>query len=312
MTRNARSMLVFLLIAFGLSWLVAVPLWMGDGLADPLFGVIAVAMMFTPAIAALVVVFIIERPEHRARSLGLWPLRPAGRLIRYLALGLIVPVALILVALPLGAVLSVYPADFVTFSAFQEMLDSQLATAGIGELPIPIGVLVALQIVNVLIGAFINLIPALGEELGWRGWLLPRLMRLGTVPALLLSGVIWGLWHAPLILLGYNYPDAPGWLGLTMMIGMCILVGAVFGWLRLRSESVWPAALAHGAFNAAAGFSLIFAAAGESIDTTQATILGWSGWIVPLILVAVLVATKQFTPAPKKLTVPATAGSSTS
>ena len=302
MSKNARSMLIFLAIAFGLSWLLALPLWLGDGLADPLFGVIAVAMMFTPAIAAIVVVFVVERPQHKARALGLWPLKPAGRFIGYLALGLTVPVALILVALPIGALLGVYPADFVTFSAFQEMLDTQLAAAGVAELPIPIGILVGLQLINVLLGAFINLIPALGEELGWRGWLLPKLMPLGTVPALALSGVIWGLWHAPLILLGYNYPAAPGWLGLTMMIGMCIIVGAVFGWLRLRSESVWPAALAHGAFNAAAGFSLIFAAAGESIDTTQATILGWSGWIVPLLLVGVLIATKQFTPAAKKVT----------
>ena len=302
MSKNARLMFVFLLIAFGLSWLLALPLWLGDGLADPLFGVVAVAMMFTPAVAAIVVVFVVERPQHKARALGLWPLKPAGRFIGYLALGLIVPVALILVALPLGALLGVYPADFVTFSAFQQMLDTQLAVAGVAELPIPIGILVGLQLINVLFGAFINLIPALGEELGWRGWLLPKLMPLGTVPALVLSGVVWGLWHSPLILLGYNYPAAPGWLGLTMMIGMCIIVGAVFGWLRLRSESVWPAALAHGAFNAAAGFSLIFAAAGESIDTTQATILGWSGWIVPLLLVGVLIATKQFTPAAKKVT----------
>ncbi|TFC81566.1 CPBP family intramembrane metalloprotease [Cryobacterium cheniae] len=303
MSKNALSIFVFLLIAFGLSWLLSLPLWLGDGLADPLFAVVALAMMFTPAIAAIIVVFAIERPRDKARVLGLWPLKPAGRFIGYLALGLTVPVALILVALPIGAVLGVYPADFVTFSAFQEMLDAQMASAGASELPIPIAVLVGLQFINVLVGAFINLVPALGEELGWRGWLLPKLMRLGTVPALLLSGVIWGLWHAPLILLGYNYPGAPGWLGLTMMIGMSTVVGAVFGWLRLRSDSVWPAALAHGAFNAAAGFSLVFAAAGESIDTTQATILGWSGWIVPLVLVGVLITTKQFTPAAPKVTV---------
>ena len=121
-------------------------------------------------------------------------------------------------------------------------------------------------------------------------------MPLGVVPALLISGVIWGLWHAPLILLGYNYPGAPGWLGLTAMVGMCIVFGAIFGWLRLRSDSVWPAALAHAAFNGAAGSYLLFAMAGETIDTTQATVLGWSGWIVPLALVVVLIATRQFAP----------------
>lgn len=295
-TIEPRPIILFLLIAFGLSWLIALPLWFGDGLASPpfLLSVVSVGMMFTPAIAALVVVFFIERPINKARALGIVPLRPAGRLIKYLALGLVIPIALILIALPIGALLGVYPADFVNFSAYRELLEVQLATLGTEvELP-PIGILVALQLVNVVIGAFINLIPALGEELGWRGWLLPKLMPLGAVPAIVVSGVIWGLWHSPLVLLGYNYPTAPGWLGVLCMIAMCILVGAIFGWLRLRSESVWPAALAHGSFNAAAGFALIMAQAGEAIDTTQATILGWSGWIVPLIVVIVLVATGQF------------------
>lgn len=288
---------IFLLLAFGLSWLIALPLWLGDGLESPapLFTAVALGMMLTPAIAALIVVFFVEKPAYKARALGLMPLRPASRLIRYLALALAVPIALVLIALPIGALLGVYPADFVHFSGFREILDAQLAAVGApAELPMPIGVLVALQLVNVLIGAFINVIPALGEELGWRGWLLPKLMPLGAVPVIILSGVIWGLWHAPLVLLGYNYPTAPGWLGVVCMIGMCTVVGALFGWLRLRSESVWPAALAHGAFNAAAGFSFILAQAGETIDTTQATILGWSGWIVPLALVIVLVARGKF------------------
>ncbi len=295
--RDIRFVAIFLLLAFGLSWLIALPLWLGDGLASPWLIVVSLGMMFTPAVAALIVVFFVERPTGKARALGLWPVKPLGRFFGYLALGLVVPVALVLVALPIGALLGVYPADFVNFSAFQEIIDSQLDAAGAPGLPVPIGVLVAIQLVSIVFGAFINLIPSLGEELGWRGWLLPKLLTLGTVPALLISGVVWGLWHSPLILLGYNYPDAPGWLGVTMMVGMCILVGAVFGWLRIRSESVWPAALAHGAFNAAAGSFLLFAAAGERIDTAQATILGWSGWIVPIALVAVLLLTGQFTPA---------------
>ncbi|MER3388608.1 MAG: CPBP family intramembrane glutamic endopeptidase [Microcella sp.] len=293
-----RLVVIFLALAFGLSWLVALLLWLGDGLASPFFGLIAVLMMTTPAIAALVVVFFVEKPANRARTLGLWPLGRPGRFLGYLALAIVVPVSLILVALPIGALLGVYPADFVNFSGFQAALDAQLEASGAPPLPIPIGVLVALQLVNVLFGAFINLVPAMGEELGWRGWLLPKLLPLGVLPAILISGVIWGLWHAPLILLGYNYALAPGWLGLAAMCGMCIVIGAVFSWLRIRSGTVWAPALAHGAFNAAAGFSIIFVAAGEVIDTTQATVLGWSGWIVPLVLVIVLAATGKFSPRP--------------
>lgn len=291
-----RSILIFLGIAFGLSWLISLPLWFGDGLRSPWFGLVAVAIMATPAIAALIVVFFVEKPARRAAALGLWPIGRPGRFISFLVLALVVPVALILAALPVGAVLGVYPADFVTFSGFEQLTNAQLAATGAPPLPIPIEALVALQFVNVLIGAFINLIPAMGEELGWRGWLLPKLLPLGVAPAILLSGVIWGLWHAPLILLGYNYPTAPGWLGLLAMCGMCIVIGAVFSWLRIRSGSVWAPALAHGAFNAAAGFSIVFVAAGQVVDTTQATILGWSGWIVPIALVIVLAVTGQFSP----------------
>jgi membrane protease YdiL (CAAX protease family) len=292
--RSIRSIVIFVAIAFGLSWLVALPLWLGDGLATPLFPLIAIAIMATPAIAALIVVFFVERPEGRARALGLWPMRPVGRLIGYSLLGIFVPIALVLVALPVGALLGVYPADFVNFSAFDQLLTDQMEAAGAPALPIPVWALVAIQMATVPLAAFINLIPALGEELGWRGWLLPKLLPLGAVPAILISGVIWGLWHAPLILLGYNYPDAPGWLGLLAMVGMCTVFGAIFGWLRIRSESVWPAALAHAAFNGAAGSYLLFAMAGEHIDTTQATVLGWSGWLVPIVLVIILLATGQF------------------
>ncbi len=297
---TGRAVLVFLLIAFGLSWLVALPLWLsGDGLGTwggAGVAILGVAMMCTPAIAALVACLAVERPARgtRLRTLGISSGVSARRLIGYLALGIIVPVALILVALPIGAALGVYPADFAGLSGFRALVDAQLSAAGVGELPIPIEALLALQFVQVLLGVGINLLPALGEELGWRGWLLPKLLRLGTIPAILLSGVIWGLWHAPLILLGYNYPTAPGWLGVLSMTGMCVVVGGIFGWLRIRGGSVWPAAVAHAAFNASAGFFLVFAAEGAVIDTTSATILGWSGWIVPLVLLVVLVATGGF------------------
>ncbi|SEB42841.1 CAAX protease self-immunity [Paramicrobacterium humi] len=289
--RTALSLTVYLVIAFGLSWLIALPLWLsGQGLQHPLFGAIAVGMMATPAIGALVAVFVVERGPNRAERLGLWPLRPAGRFWMYLGLGLVVPVALVVAALVIGALLGTYPADFARFSGYRSLL----AATGAASLPIPIGLLVAAQYLNIVVGAALNLIPALGEELGWRGWLLPKLLPLGTVPALLISGAVWGLWHAPLILLGYNYPTASGWLGVLLMMGMCVVMGGIFGWLRIRSRSVWPAALAHGALNASVGLSAVYARAGESVDTVQATILGWSGWIAPAVVVIVLLIAGQF------------------
>jgi membrane protease YdiL (CAAX protease family) len=304
MSPNTRHIVVYLAIAFGLSWLISLPLWFGEGINDPSLPLVAVAMMATPAIATLIVVFFVEKPTHRARTMGLWPLKPLGRLFTYLALAIIVPVALILAALPIGAALGLYNADFTGLSAFRETIAAQVAALETEPMNFPVGALIAFQFINVLIGSVLNIVPALGEELGWRGWLLPKLMPLGTVKALLISGVIWGLWHSPLVLLGYNYTGVPGWLGVVMMIGTCIVIGSVFAWLRIRSESVWPAALAHGAFNAAAGFSFVFAAAGSEIDTVNATILGWSGWIVPIIFIAILLATNQFRPATPRTKAP--------
>ncbi|GAA3645841.1 CPBP family intramembrane metalloprotease [Microbacterium marinilacus] len=288
---------MFVAVAAGLAWAVALPLWAGDGLQSPLFRVFAVAMMFTPTIAALVVVFFVEKPRHKARALGLVPLRPVGRLIGYLALGFVIPVVICFAALPLGAFIGVFPADFAGLSGFRQITEWQLAQAGIDELPMPIEALAALQIVNLVIGAFfLNLVPALGEEIGWRGWLLPKLLPLGPWAAIGLSGVIWGLWHAPLILLGYNYPGTPGWLAILAMIALSTVIGGVFGWLRLRGGSVWPAALAHSTFNAAATLYVLFVAENSVLDPLHATVTGWTGWIVPAVLVVFLVLLGRFRP----------------
>lgn len=299
--RYATSIVVFVVVSFALAWALTLPLWFGDGLREPFARVLVTAMMFAPTVAALIVVFFIEKPKHKARALGLVPLKPAGRLIGYLAIALILPVLLCILALVVASLLGLYPADFIHFSGYQQITEMQLAEAGITELPVPIGVLVAVQFVNVLIGAlFINIIPALGEEIGWRGWLLPKLLRFGPWPAILLSGVIWGLWHTPVILLGHNYPGTPGWLAVIAMVVFSIIMGGIFGWLRLRGGSVWPAALAHSTLNAAATLFIVFVAEDGRFDPLHANITGWSGWIIPAILLVLLVTLGKFTPfAPK-------------
>lgn len=295
--RYGVSISIFVVVAFLLAWLVALPLWLGEGLSSPAAGVTTTLMMFAPTAAALIVVFFIEKPRHKARALGLVPLKPVGRLIGYLAIALVLPLVLCVLALIVGSLLGLYPADFLQFSGFQQITEMQLAEAGISELPLPIGVLVAVQLLNVLIAAlFINLLPALGEEIGWRGWLLPKLLRFGPWPAIFLSGVIWGLWHAPVILLGHNYPGTPGWLALLAMVGFSTIMGGIFGWLRLRGGSVWPAALAHSSLNAAGTLFVLFIARDGIFDPLHANITGWSGWILPALVLAIVVSLGKFKP----------------
>jgi len=77
----------------------------------------------------------------------------------------------------------------------------------------------------------------------------------------------------------------------------CIGLGALLAWVSQRGASVWPAALGHGAFNAMmSGTIILFGDASVSVDTMSATLMGWGGWPVWLLLVVVLLATRAFRP----------------
>ena len=106
----------------------------------------------------------------------------------------------------------------------------------------------------------VNLLATFGEEFGWRAYLLPKLLPLGRQKALLLMGLIWGVWHWPVIFMGYEYGTAyPGWpwVGPLLFIWVTFGLGTLLAWVALRSGSVWPAALGHAAINAIAGLSLM-------------------------------------------------------
>lgn len=302
-----KAVIVFFVIACGLAWLVALPLWLrGQGLADPLFGLLATAMMYTPAIAALIVVFTVQRPRPGkiGEYLGLWPLRPAKRTV-WMSVAAIFGIALIIVAgVFVAALFGRIHLDLVHFSGFRQTIAETLQAttgegqSGAGTAP-PIGLLVAIQLIAIPFAAIIpNALLTIGEELGWRGWLLPTLRPLGMWPALLLTGAIWGFWHAPLILLGYDFGLA-NWNGVLMMIAACMIVGTLIGWLRLRTASVWPSVFAHGSLNAVGGFAGLVAAAGDHPSPISAGPLGWASWIVMAIVIGILVVTGQFAKQPR-------------
>ncbi|MGI8392596.1 lysostaphin resistance A-like protein [Leucobacter sp. W1038] len=297
-----RAVAAFVVIAVVLAWLVASPIWLMGGTASPELGLwiqlLGIPMMFTPAVATLVVVFTMKVPKgERLRFLGMWPLRPAKRMIWFTVAALLVPPMIVAAGLFLSAALGFTTLDLVSFSGFAAMLDAQLAALDpalreqAGELP-PLGLLVALQLLSIPLGGLINALFAFGEEVGWRGWLLPALLPLGTWPALLISGVIWGVWHSPLILLGYNF-GYTDWRGVALMTGGCVAWGVLFGWARLRSGSVWPAVIGHGALNAAAGLGLLLVAVGTELPMWLVGPLGVVVWAVIAVIVIVLVLTGQ-------------------
>lgn len=289
------AVVAFCVLACGLAWLVCLPLWVGGrGLAAPYAGSLLKLMMFVPLVSALIVVFVIQRPQHRLEYLGLWPLRPLKRTI-WLTVIAIVGMPLIIVAgVFLAAALGLVPLDLQHFSGYAATLKAVSPT----PIPVPIGLLVLIQIATIPIGAVINAVFTIGEEVGWRGWLLPSLRPLGTWPALVITGAVWGFWHAPIILLGYNF-NQPNWFGVGLMVVASIMAGILIGWLRLRTASVWPSVFAHGALNAAGGFIALVIAAGAKPDLVSSGPLGWVTWIVMAVVIIVLLATGQFRRQPR-------------
>ncbi|MBB5642623.1 CPBP family intramembrane glutamic endopeptidase [Cryobacterium roopkundense] len=288
-----RAVVIYVLLACGLAWIVAMPMWLGgDGLRNPLAGLLLPLMMFTPLVATLLVLLFVQKPRPRpvAEFLGMWPLRPVWRTIGMTLAGIFGSALLVISGVFLAAGLGIVQLDLVNFSGFAAVLAA--AAPGV-ELPVPVETVILLQLLLIPFAALINGVLAFGEEIGWRGWLLPSLLPLGTWPALLLSGAIWGLWHSPLILLGYNFAQ-PNLFGVAMMIAGCTVYGVLIGWLRLRTGSIWPSVFAHGAFNAAGGFLLLVVLADTTPDPVASGPLGWVAWIMMAAVIVILLGFGQF------------------
>jgi membrane protease YdiL (CAAX protease family) len=285
---NARAIWWFVGLSVLFSWpLFCAPLWFGD--MDPLNAQLATQGlwalgMWGPGLAAILTTRLILKQPFGSLNLNrLGPKR------YYLWAWLLFPVLSIV-----GGLFTLLFGIARLDLQFTGLRQAMAAAAG-GQ-AVPAELVVAIQIAIALLpGPFINVIFALGEELGWRGFLFPRLMPLGTWKAILLSGVIWGLWHAPVILQGHNYPGYPV-AGVFMMIVFCLLLSAIFSWLVLNTNSPWVAALAHGSVNATAGLTMMFFAPDFDM-ALGGTIAAPTAWIGMALFIGWLVWTKRL-PAP--------------
>jgi len=215
--------IMFYAIAFGLEFVAAI------GLAPVLGELAPLAGMFTPTIAALVMLLVVTREGYTRAGWASLGLHRAG--LRAWGLALLLPLLI------LGGAYGVLWASGVASAA----LPAGLSGAALVQL-------VLKTLFMIAIGVFLG--GALGEELGWRGYLLPKLLFLGPRRALLLSGLLHGIWHLPMILLTPYYHSMGNLLiTLPLFLATLTLAGVFYGELRLRTGSVWPAAIAHRAFN---------------------------------------------------------------
>lgn len=154
----------------------------------------------------------------------------------------------------------------------------------VADLGLPLTLVIAFGL-TLFIGPVLNLPIFLGEEVGWRGFLNPRLIALLGRPGLLLGGAVWAVWHLPVILLGHNYPHHP-WLGLWLWIPICVCLNIFLEAARQASGSIFPPALAHGIINQTAMLILLVYTRDSDYEELLHGPAGLSGLLV-LILPAI-------------------------
>ncbi len=235
---DRKGLFWFLLITFIPTIFAALVLWIrGFSLVgEPsLIAQYAITgVMFFPGIAAFIVRKYITRESFSDAGLKLGEWKP------YLKAYIFIPIVFLITY--------IITAIFIAKPDFTLILFSQRYAL---EVPLAaLSIIIGVVLASLTVAPIINSIPAFGEEFGWRGYLLPKLLPLGKLKALLLSGIIWGFWHVPFILfLGMHYGENRI-LGSITFIVVVILLGVYIGYLRLTSGSVILASFAHGVFNA--------------------------------------------------------------
>lgn len=299
-----REIAVFIATAYALAWAVHLPLLLsGNGPDDPSYGLAATVYMFTPGVAAVAVTLLVWRPGRFAHALGFTPLRPLRRVGGYSLLAFILMPLLGLAATLAAALLGAIRLDLVDFSGLRTVLPD-LVPDLVATMPatgFPWAAFLAALGLAILMSVP-TLVLAFGEEVGWRGYLLPRLLPIGVWPALLASGVVWGLWHSPQLFIQYTHGGFNAGQ-VALFLAFCVVAGVIMGWLRLASGSVWPAVIAHGANNALNTVGFLTLAAADA-DTNALLYPGGLGGLVGLAVLAVTAAVLALTgriraPAPR-------------
>lgn len=282
---DRKRIFIFIAFAFGFAWITGLIVYLTGGIVNSpeiipgtkitlAYVLIAVAYMWAPTLANIFTRIVTREGWsntglrlHFKKSWKYW-----------LAAWLIPPVLFVIGSFIFFLVLPQYYDPGLT------TVKSMLPNQGQG-FPIPLYMIIVVQMAQgILISPIINSLFTFGEEFGWRAYLLQKLLPLGSKKAILILGVIWGIWHAPVIAMGhnygFNYPLFP-WAGIIMMTWFTTLLGIFLAWVTLKSNSVWPAVIGHAVINGTAGFAILLTKGSPStlVGPLPTGILGGIGLI---------------------------------
>lgn len=263
-SRDIRRIWIFLLITFAMTYAVEIFMIMPlAGSADAETAMMAQmlksSVMFVPAFAV-----IVTRAVTKEAFVGkgmMINVRLKGNL-KYYALVWFGIAGLIIAGAALYFIL--FPSKFDPQMGYvRSQLLQQAEITGDEVTDETVRNVVLLQMaMGIFLSPFANLLNCFGEEWGWRGYLLPKLLKqFKIVPAILVNGLIWGLWHIPLIIMGHNYGVGyPGYpvMGIVAMCIFCMVTGVILSYVTIKTESCIPAVMGHGMINGFSAAGLLF------------------------------------------------------
>lgn len=229
-----RPIITFLVLTFTLSSLFYF-LIIHTGKLGSGFGLYVTGLMWCPGISALLTSLILGR---KLSELG-WQWGKAKYQLRSYLIPLLYAFITYILIWSFGWG-RFYNEDFVT----------DVATA-FGWTQLPSGLIIVLYFIFMgLFGIIGSASNAVGEEIGWRGFLAPELSKtFNYTQTALLSGVIWAVWHFPILIFADYNSGTPYWYGLTCFSVMIVSISFVFTWFRLKSNSLWTGVILHASHN---------------------------------------------------------------
>ena len=291
-TLDVKRIVIFLIFAYSIAWATGLVIYLTGGLAKSpqIFGglPLAVVLLATAYMGAPALAHILTRLITREGWKGLYLQPKFKQGWRYWLICWFAPAFLVVVGMVVYFAL--FPQYFdPSLGAVRRLLEQRTQGLALPQIN-PWTIVLSQAIFAVIAAPILNALPVLGEEFGWRAYLQPKLMALGGRKAMLLMGIIWGVWHWPVILMGYeygfNYPGAT-WLGCLFFLSFTIAFGTLIGWASLRAGSVWPAVIGHGAGNGFANI-VVFFVQGEPMTLLGPAAVGLIG-AIGFILVALLI-----------------------
>ena len=274
MNIHTKKILLFILLTFFIDWsLVGLYLVMGGKTDSAGMALLAVLYMFVPMLAAI----IVQKRIFKQPLAG--PLGISFKVNRWFFVAWFLPPVIAFITMGISLLI-----PGVTFtpdmSGFLNSLKDALTPEQMDQVmqqlaDIPAHPLWLILVLSLIAGTTVNAVAGFGEELGWRGLLVKELSFMGFWKSSAVIGLIWGLWHAPLVLLGLNYPQHPQ-LGVLIMTGWTIIMAPVFSYIRLKSKSVVAPAIFHGTINAVPGLAWLLITGGDELTVG---ITGLAGFI---------------------------------